>query len=303
MKLSLTVSLLSALLGTFTFAQSSILAIDFGADYGPNINTATPPSQLATGDYNFSGSATDRVSYVSLGQEHSAPNSANWTTPLGKSGAVIRYGYSVANIGSSSDPVIGLARYNGGANALQHTSGAGTAEMRMASAWYWEKSSFLGGADTQGSLSFANEAGSLSANFLNGGTQTTGYTRQARFLIQSNGSWYISADLFGGTTGTLTVNAAEGMWHSFDPHSASLLFYNPSNLGAGVLGSNLTDITAIGVHVQHELFNGTAIHTAGQQFNSLEAVVIPEPATVSMLLGLGALTFVLIRKRVLARSK
>lgn len=303
MKLSNTVFLLSTLLSSFTFAQSAIVAVDFGADYGPNINTAIPPSQLATGDYNFSGTATDRASYVLLGQEHTAPNSANWTTPLGKSGAVIRYGYSIANIGSSADPSIGLARYNGGANALQHTSGAGTTSMRMASGWYWEKSSFLGGADTQDSLSFANQAGSLSANFLNGGAPTTGNTRQARFMVQSNGSWYLSADLFGGTTGPLSVNAAEVLWHSFDPDSASLLFYNPSNLGAGVLGSNLTDITAIGVHVQHELFDGTTNNFAGQQFNSLEAAVIPEPATVSMLLGLGAFAFILIRRRFLGRTK
>lgn len=306
MKFSKLFILLFTLLSNFSFAQSAIVAVAFGGDYtniGDNINTAAPPSQLETGDYNFSGSATDRVSFVTLGQVHTAPNDAKWTTPPGKSGAVIRYGYSIANIGSSVDPSFGLARFNGSAaQALQKTSGAGTTEMRMASAWYWDKSSFLGGADTEDSLTFADQAGSLSANFLNGGTPTAGNTRHARFMVQSNGSWYLSADVFGGTSGTLAVNAAEGTWHSFDPDSASLLFYNPSEMGSGVLGSSLTNITAIGVHVQHELFDGSSIHAAGHQFNSLEAAVIPEPATVTMLLGLGAFTFVMIRRRFLVRS-
>lgn len=290
----------SAVLG---LGQSSFTAVDFGANYSSNnINTATPPSQLATGDFNFNGSATDRASYVTLGQEHTAPNSPNWTTPSGKSGAVIRYGYSIANIDSSDDPSMNLVRYNAGADLLQNTSGAGTSSMRMASAWYWEKSSFLNGTNLLDNLSFADQAGSLTASFANSGTPTTGNTRLARFIIQSGGDWFLSGDAFGGTSGTLSINAADATWHNFDPHSASLLFYNPSDMGSGVLGSTLTDISAIGVHVQHELFDGTINNAMSHQFGSLEAAVIPEPATVSVLFGLGALAFVLVRRRMSSRS-
>lgn len=309
MKTSFLCFLLLFFFGALVHTQASVTAVDFGANYsGSNINSAgwgsgqTPPVAYTTHDANFNGLTTDRTQYVSLGQEHTAPNAGAWTTPVGKSGAVIRYGTSIANIGSSDDPTMSLVRYNAGADLLQTTSGAGTSAMRMASAWYWEKSSFLNGADSFDSLAFANQAGSLTASFSNSGTPSTGNTRLARFMIQSGGSWFLSGDAFSGTSGTLSINAADATWHNFDPHSASLLFYNPSGMGSGVLGSTLTDISAIGVHVQHELFDGTINNAMSHQFGSLEAAVIPEPATVSVLLGLGALAFVLIRRRIVGRS-
>ncbi len=297
MKMKITPILIPSLFFALS-VDAQIIGVNFGADYsGSNINTATPPSQEATGDYNFNGSATDRASFVNLGQEHTAPNSANWTTPEGKSGAVIRYGFSIANIGSSDDPSINLVRYNANQDTLQNTSGAGTAEMRMASAWYWEKSSFLNGADALDNLTFANQADSLSADFVNSGTPSESGSRLARFMVQSAGTWFLSANVFGGTSGTLSIDAAESTWHSFDPLSATLLFYDPDDMGTGVLGSELNDITAIGVHVQHELFDGTSNNAVIHAFDSLEAVVIPEPVTISVLFGLGAFAFVLIRRR------
>ena len=301
MKLLKTVFCISTLLSSFTISSAAITAVDFGASYLPaNLNTATP-TQLESGDYNFDGSATDRAVFVPLGTEHMVATHANWVTPEGKTGPVIRYGVSIANIGSTSDPSIGFARFNSGPDTLQSSNGAGTATMRMASAWYWEKSSFLNGADTQTGVTFANQAGSLTADFLNGGNPSVAGGRQARFMIQNDGVWYLSGPLFGGTTGTLTTNAAEATWYSFDPVSASLLFYDSGDLGTGVSGSEFTNITAIGVHVQHELFDGLSQHAANHQLKSLEAVVIPEPATISALLGLGALAFVVIRRRVSGR--
>lgn len=280
-------------------ASAQIVVLDFGGmDYSSsNINTATPPTQTVTGDYNFNGVSGDQATFVSLGQMHTATNSSNWITPEGKTGPVIRYGFSIANLGSAVDPSMGLVRYNGSARALQNSSGAGTDAMRMASAWFWEKSSFFNEADEAGGLSFANQANSLSVGFLNSGPPAAGSVRLGRFMVQSDDVWYLSGDVFGGTTGTLSINAAASTWFAFDPLAASLLFYDPSSLGTGVAGASLNNITAIGVHVQHELFNGTSANAAQHQFNSLRAVVIPEPVTISVLLGLGALGIVLFRRR------
>jgi hypothetical protein len=315
MKLLNTAFLTLSMLGSFALSQAAVtVAVDFGAQYSANsINSAgwqtsvpTPPVEYVTHDANFNGSATDRTQYVPLGEEHTAPNSTtNWITPEGKSGAVVRYGTSIANIGSTDNTTMRLVRFSGGApQAFQNTSALtsdATAAMRMASAWYWEKSSFLNGADALGGLSFADQTASLSVGFLNRGATTEGVV-SGRFMVQSDGVWYLSGDELTGTSdGTLSINAAASNWFSFDPLSSSLLFYDPSNLGTAVAGSALDSITAIGVHVQHELFDGTVNNAyAHHQFNSLQAVVIPEPATVSALLGLGALALVMIRRR--ARS-
>jgi hypothetical protein len=296
MKLLNTAFLILSLLSGFTISQANnMLAVDFGANYGANNNTAALPWQSIDGDFNFNGSSTDRARHVPLGQEFTSPNSANWTTPEGKSGAVIRYGISVANIGSSLDASGNLVRYNGTPNTLQNSSGTTntTNAMRMASAWYWEKPSFLNSMDAASSLSLANIATSVTAGFLNSGSGVT----HARALIRDDSDWYISGELFAGTTGTLSFNAAATSWHAFDPTTASLLFYDSTNLGVGVLGSTFANVTAIGVHVQSELFDGSGNHAVQHQLQTLEVAVIPEPGIVASVLGLAGLLVVLFRRR------
>lgn len=276
-----------------TSASGQTLAVDFGADYtSNNINNSTPAgSGPATGDYDFDGSSDDRAYIIPFGSEASVTSSSNWTTPAGKSGATINYGISVANIDSSTDPDVNLNRITSG-DVIQATNDAGTSDMRMASAWYWEKASFVNGQDTAGNLSFANSASSMTVDINNSGPK-----RKSRLLAQSGGSWYLSEDFSTAATGTLNINASTANWYSFDP-SANALFWDVNNPGSTVTGSTLTDITALGVYAQHELFDGTSQNAAIQGFNSLQATVIPEPSSMALFMaGTVALALGLLRMR------
>ncbi|MEA2067937.1 MAG: PEP-CTERM sorting domain-containing protein [Verrucomicrobiota bacterium] len=276
-------------------ALGGVVAVDFGADYTPaNINATKVLNIDATVDADFDGTADDRAGSIVFGTVFTPPNSANWTTPASKSGSVIKFGVSVANINSSVDPVdLNISRISS-TDIIQSMNGAGTAAMRMATAWYWEKASFLNGADATANLGFSDETASLSAYFNNGGTPTTGFVRSGHFLVQNGSDWYISADQWVSTGGALSINAATADWYVFDPQ-ADTLFWDRDDMGTAVAGSTLADITAMGLYVQHELDDGTAVNAMQQGFSSFQATVIPEPATISIM-GFGALAAWIARR-------
>jgi hypothetical protein len=283
------VSLVSA-----SLASANFIAVDFGADYTPsNINSSISPV-VATVDADFDGFADDRAAVVAFGTVFTPPNSPNWTTPEGKSGGVILHGVSVANINSATDPAINLDRINA-ADIIQVTNGAGTNAMRMASAFYWEKSSFINGADGVAGLSFADQAEGISASFNNSGTPTNDGGRLSRVLVESDGSWYVSASVFGSTNGTISFNGYTTDWHTFDP-AADTLFWDTAAAGAGIAGSLLTDITALGVYTQHDLFDGSAANAAIQGFSGLQVTLVPEPSTYALFAGSLVLLLALRRR-------
>lgn len=288
MKKDISITLLIATLAACGHSSSAqTLAIDFGGDYSSGSINATKPIEQSTGDYNFDGNATDRAGSIPFGTEFSSPNSLNWTTPAGKSGSVIRYGISFANIDSAVDGAININRLvnNDAIDRIQATSGVNTAAMRMASAWYWEKSSFLNGFDTAGPLSFESAAGSLSAVIFNGGTPTSGNLRASRFLVRNGSDWYLSVDLMAQTgEQAFDINGADADWIAFDP-TANLLFLDDDNLGATVSGATLNNITAVGIYAQHTLIDGTSINEARQGFASLQVSTIPELGSFALLLG------------------
>lgn len=293
--ITLLASLALAFLAQTTHAQ--VLAVDFGADYtSTNINNTTPAgSGFATGDYNFNGSSDDRAYIRPFGSRASFPGSPGFTTPAGKSGGVINYGISYANIGSLTDPsTAGLNRISA-ADVIQANSGAGTSTMRMASAWYWQKASFLNGLSSSSNISFADQVGSMTVTVANSGAPTTGFSRESRLLAQSDGQWYLS-QTFTTTNGSLTINAYTANWYSFDP-TANALFWNVSSPGSTVAGSTLTNITALGVYIQHELFDGRTGGAALQGFDSLQVTAIPEPSALGLLVGASAALLALRRRR------
>lgn len=277
---------------------AAILALDFGANYTTtNINAATSPT-LSDVDADFDGFADDRSVNVAFGTDFSPPNSPNWTTPGGKSGGVIKHGVSVGLLnwvnGVDPEPAINLNRISS-ADIIQVSSGPGTASLRMASAYYWEKASFVNGADSAGALSFENAAESISINFNNSGTPTNTGGRLGRALVQSNGNWFISDNLFGGTTGTIAFNGSTSDWYAFNPQSGTV-FVDVNNLGSATLGSALTDITAVGIYTQHELINGTANNAAIQGFNGMQVSMVPEPSTYALVFG-ALVLFIGVRRR------
>lgn len=270
---------------TAALADASTLAVNFGGDYtAANINAAFTPS-IGDFDADFDGLADDRVANIPFGTTFGPPNSANWNTPLGASGAEIKQGVSVGllNWNSASDPqpAINLNRISA-TDIIQVTSGIGTSALRMASAIYWEKPSFLNGQHAIPSLSFADDAASITANFNNAGTPTNAGGRLSRILAQSGGSWYVSATVFGSTNGTLTFNGAATDWYAFDP-AAGTMFWDTANPGSAIAGSMLNDITALGIYTQHELISGTSASAANQGFSRLQVMVIPEPSTYALL--------------------
>lgn len=278
--------------------QAQVLAVDFGADYtSANINNTTPAgSGFATGDYNFNGSSDDRAYIRPFGSAASFPDSPSFTTPAGKSGGVINYGISYANIGSLTDPSTASLNRISSADVIQANSGAGTSAMRMASAWYWQKASFLNGLSSSSNISFADQAGSMTVTVANSGTPTGGFSRQSRLLAQSDGQWYLSQTFTTATNGSLTINAYTDNWYSFDP-TANALFWNIGSPGSTVAGSTLTNITALGVYIQHELFDGTTGGAALQGFNSLQVTAIPEPSALGLLVGASVALLALRRRR------
>lgn len=290
----LSVIMIQLMIGV-SVASGSIIAVDFGADYtAANINASKTLGVDATVDADFDGVADDRAGSIAFGTVFTPAGSASWTTPVGKSGPVIKFGVSLANIDSIVDPdnlaMSRIAAYD----AIEASNNPGTAAMRMASAWYWEQSSFLNGLNSASGLTFANEAASLSATFNNTGTPTAGNEREGRFLVQSDGQWYVSQSRFAGTGGLLSINAATAEWYVFDP-AAGTLFWDLNDVGSSVLGSTLTDITAIGVYVQHELFDGTTGSSAKEGFSTLQANLVPEPATIG-LFGMGVLGVLFVRR-------
>lgn len=295
----------TAIIAVNSAASAAITALDFGANYSDNnINMSVAGvTTYATGDYNFNGSANDRVVAVPFGTAHTVTNAAAWTTPEGKSGATIYTGFSLANIGSSTDPAFGLYRWNGSANNLQTTSGTAasrTSAMRMATAYYWEKADFLNGMDASTELSFANMAGSASVSYRFSGEMLDDTLRLVRLMVRDGaGDWYLSASRQASGTNTLQINAATEEWHAYDPVADSMFYDRPAlESGASISGTMITDITAFGVLYQSELFDGTAdTHFSQHQLDALQFQVIPEPRYYAALFGMLALALIITRRR------
>lgn len=236
--------------------------LDFGGDYVSAITIATSTVNGATtGDYDFDGSADDTARSVTFGTIWSPTTSGNWTTPAGKSGSNLRYGKSVANLGSTSDPSGGF-KYDrivnyAVPNTVQVSGGNGTgttSNMSMASAFYYDKADFLNGWGTTGDLAF-DPTGEISIDFaINRGVG------EGRALVRNGTDWYLSADALIGAAangGTLTISPATSDFYAFDPTANQLLF-DTDNPGALVSGFTLTNITAIGLHMQHRNYDGTS---------------------------------------------
>lgn len=283
---------------TANFLGAQMTAVNFGADYtSTNINAAIAPT-VADVDADFDGNSDDRAATVAFGTEFSPPNSSSWTTPSGKSGAVIRHGASVGlldwNSGTDPEASIELDRINAD-DIIQVTNGAGTTNLRMASAFYWEKSSFINGADGAGALSFANEAASISIDFVNTGTPTNPGGRVSRALVQSDGSWYVSDEVFGGTTGTLEFNGSTTDWYDFDPQTDTL-FLDEDSLGSSISGTALNDINAMGLYSQMQLIDGSSKNAVIQGFNGMEVTMVPEPSTYALVIGVMVLGLAVRRR-------
>jgi hypothetical protein len=271
-------------------AFGSLVAVDFGADYSSGYINATDATATSAVDADFDGNSDDRMRGITLGTTYSPMNSASFTNRTGKSGTGMKYGVSLATLDSSTDPTIANNRFTPTDDTYVGTTDTVGANERLATAWYWEKSSFLNGANAASGLSFANAAGSLTAVVKLAGSNVGASMRGASFLVQNDGQWYINAFTSAGTPATLSINAATANWYVFDP-AAGTLFFDRSAYGTAVQGSSFANITALGIYEQQEVFSTTA----AQGINSFQAMLVPEPATIGML-GLGAVAILFARR-------
>ncbi len=254
-------------------AAGPVTVVDFGADYSDSYINAYDVPVMSTVDADFDGEQDDRLLSIAFGTAYWPSDSEGFSTPEGKSGPGLKYGMSLANIDSDLDPVSTLNRFtykddtyiNGITNDVPGIS------RRMATAWYWEKSHFLNGANEMRNLTFADTEGALKLATNLAGTPAPGFMRGAAFLVQSSGRWYITKLTSAGYTTQLSINGAAADWYEFEPVKSNL-FFDRFNPGSSVKGSSLTDITAFGMVAQHGLVPGNLY----QGFKTMSAVLVAE---------------------------
>jgi hypothetical protein len=226
----------------FPIAFGSELTIDFGGNYSAvNINSAKSET-YSSGDFDFDGSADDRVAKVAFGSVFTPPNSANWTNLVGKSNGTIYHGISLAILNKTNNPAIGFDRMTS-TDRIQIGGGTTGETNNLAVALYWNSTNFLNG----GSAALADETNSLSVTLAG-----TGVAPSVRFLVQAGGQWYVSA---ASNTASFSINGATANWYAFDP-AANAMFLDTANLGTAVSGSSLGAITAVGVYAQTMKYTG-----------------------------------------------
>jgi hypothetical protein len=217
-------------------------AIDFGGDYVSASANSSKIVAQSNGDFDFDGTADDRVSAVSFGQLFSSPNSPFWTDIPGKSNGDIYHGISVGLFNNQTlDPADPMDRIGDSpaGDRFQMGNVKITGEtMSLAVAVYWNSTNFLNGGHA---APLGNATNSMSVSLV-----STGIKPRVHFLVQAGGSWYISADSNDGNFG---INGATASWYAFDP-TANAMFWDESSPGIPVVGSSLGDITAAGVYGQ-----------------------------------------------------
>ena len=244
---------------------SVVMAVDFGANYSTNSGEshnwgyidATNSTFTNTVDADFDGNADDQMLGVVAGSDYTPTSHPDWTTPVGKSGPGMKYGISLANIDTNANPILAYNRFTPDDYTYVQNADTVGADGRLATEWYWEKSSFLNGANLGENLSFADEAGSLTAVVRLSGSNVGGSMRGASFLVKNDTQWYISTLISSGIGATLSINAATANWYAFDP-AAGTLFFDRFDYGSAVPGSTFTNITALGVYEQQEVFSAVA---------------------------------------------
>jgi hypothetical protein len=311
----LTTALLSAL-SAMPFCLDATTIVDLGgASYliengvsNSNDYTLTPP---LSGHFDLASWGTDTAVAITLGSVwEPLSNSTNLAFPVGKSGVNLKMGAILSNNDSATAPgqqgppfqYTRITRSDAKLLTFQFSgTNPGTRtdvtdDMSLASIFYYEKSAFLNGGASAASI--ALRAGDyISATFA-----LDRHNGEGRILIRNAGDWYVSVESVGNGTQSLTVDASD-QFYRFDPSGNNFIFHE-SSAGSTIKVVALTDIDAVGIHLQHRNYDGTSAYLPYQFFESITANVttgatvdIPEPGMFSMLAGLLALGVVVCRRR------
>lgn len=231
-------------------------AVRFGGNYASSNINSSKTVAYDTADADFDGNADDRIGCVAFGSVFSPPNHTSWTNLPGQSNGTIYHGISVAVLNDTSvDPAISFDRLGGVVDddviQMGFTRISGET-LRQASAIYWTAPDYLNGVTP--SMLDSLEVALGNQNGVGG---------EARGLLQAGGCWYVSSNLvLSSSSAVLSLSGAESSWYEFDP-DANHLFFDESNPGTEISGSDLENITAAGVYHQTVGFDGASgsMHT------------------------------------------
>ena len=211
--------------------------------------------------------------------------------------------------GSSAPLLSPAANYSGQAiyGALQNTPGSGVAanlgsarienvasvdELRI-----WGSTPSAGQTSTVNAFIFftPNVASTDTVTFTAGNSALSATvslpsaaSRETRFAVQSGGVWYLSQTVATTSTSLFTLDDASiALWGVWDPTGAPLSAVPTSFT---TLGSAFTDIEAIGFYSIATRSDGNGARITATNFTA-NATVVPEPASIALLLLGGGLVF------------
>ncbi|HWL51184.1 MAG TPA: hypothetical protein VNQ90_02025 [Chthoniobacteraceae bacterium] len=247
-------SLLLAL--TLGSAQAAIV-IDYGGNYTTSNQSFSLPTPVDTGAVTRTWKYSDTVSI-------SPADSASYSGP-----AV----YGALQITSAGSTQENYHSYTG--LQKRYPDNAGTNLIFMGQVGFTITGMFFFQPTVDpGSRLVFDETSSITRT-----SQGTGTTQVWRYVVQSDGLWYISsinAQLNELTPGTLPSST----WALFDPVNVAPLPAIPET-GYTVTGSEFTDIQAVGIYFDiMRATNQPYLSIAGFTVN---AQAIPEPATATLL--------------------
>jgi hypothetical protein len=288
-------------------SAASITMVDFGnTNYIPTnsfLANTNRPTDTATGDFDFDGTADDTATYVANGTTWTPPSSAGWTTPSGKNGPGLLWGTALANLNFATAPTnrfgTDAIRDNSGSESIQAipTSTAVATQQSMTSAFYYTKSSFLNGLNVVSNLSFSSGSNmSFDLNVSRGSN-----AGQGRFLVQDGTQWYVSASSINFLGSTLSIDPYASTFYAINLTGASLGFFNSASPGSDVSGSTFTNIQGFGVQMQHLNYAGASAFTPYELVKGFSATAVPEPSAWALLVG--GLTVLVAFRRRRAQSK
>ncbi len=257
-------SMLFAFSGVLATNTNAAPIVDWGGDYVASytpLDLATPSTGSGWVTYNYSDS-----------------------TPISPAGPTFYGAISLIDSSGSGTPGfisdrLGIAHAAAG-DSLRIGAAAGATQMRMIGLIFFKKEDFLNGAG--GVLNFS-DGGSISMNTTSSvGTNPRQIKGAVYALLGGEWKWYVSGT---SAASALTIeDPANITWAPYEiDASTAPLEVAPGSSAYTVYGNEFEDIGAIGFYFNYFQTN----NNFGFFMNSFqaEATVIPEPGTLSLLVG------------------
>lgn len=244
-------------------------------------------TSYVSGNSNFTRGWSGDSTLGTVGYNNS---SALGTYPGGTSGKFYGAAYSSPWAQSGNANIVNTT----GGDILQFDNGGSTnTTTQFAALYYWQKADFINGGNSQ----ILNIDSSTVMSFSIADSQKfSDFT--AHLVFRSNGgSYYISKQsvvtpddasyvTFDSTGDNLT---ADYQWIAYDPTTS---IYVDVGTGTAVT-PDFTDIDAFGVYAYSPTYGGRI----QARLSDFTVTAVPEPSTAALMLGFGALGFILWRRR------